>query len=286
MKLYQENYKNGLMHLGLAEESRTILYEDLPLSEYEPVVAEEVVIFRFLLSTLIWLDIISSITVGTTPYLLTCHPFVMAPDSQIKLENIMGCENWAMLQIGRIAALHERKTQALQQGCSDCTKCDEIVGDISRKIQCGLTQGTLEDLNISQSNSAKMSGMVSKQPTLITNLFAYMASLYLHLVTHGFQKLEILDTTISEAMQILQTQIPVDLLPALVSPIYVIGSVARQGDKEFFRKVFSSPPLLHPLFKHRDRILPILEEIWRRRETPPGFAWKDSLELASDILLL
>ena len=43
MNMYQQGYKNNLAHFGLAEKSRTILCEDLPLSEYEPVVAEEVV---------------------------------------------------------------------------------------------------------------------------------------------------------------------------------------------------------------------------------------------------
>lgn len=127
---------------------------------------------------------------------------------------------------------------------------------------------------------------MSDPPTLVIHIFAYMASLYLHLVTHGFQKLEALDATISGAKRMLQTQISIHLLPALVSPLYIIGSVARQGDEQFFRNIFSSPPLLDPLLKHRGRILPILEEIWSRRQTTPGFAWKDSLELTYDILLL
>lgn len=277
MNLYQENFQNGLVHLGLAEESRMILCEDLHLSQYDPVVAGEVVNFRFLAATMIWLDITSSITVGTAPHLLSYHSVVIAPDSQTKLENIMGCKNWVMLQIGRIAALHEHKAQTLRQGCFDWTGFEQIVGDISSDIRCGLT-GALAEFNISERNSATH--------TLVTIIFAYMASSYLHLVTHGFQKLGVLHTTVSEAMELLQTQISADLLPALVSPLYVIGSVARQKDEEFFRKIFSSPPLLHPLYKHRERILPTLEEIWSRRQTTPGFTWKDSLELSNGILLL
>jgi hypothetical protein len=286
MNMYQQSYKKNLARLGLAEKSRTILCEDLPLSEYEPVVAEEVVNFRFLGGTLIWLDITSSITAGTAPHLLPYHFCVVASNSQTKLEDIMGCKNWVMLQIGRIVALHEHKTQALQQGNFDCTEFEQTVGDISREIQCGLTQEALEGFNISESDSATEFNTTSDPPTLVTHIFAYMASLYLHLVAHGFQKLEVLDTTISGAMRMLQTQISIHLLPALVSPLYFIGSVARQGDKQFFRNIFSSPPLLDSLLKHRGRILPILEEIWSKRQTTPGFAWKDSLELTYDILLL
>jgi hypothetical protein len=271
MNMYQRGYKENLAHFGLAEKSRTILFEDLPVSEYEPVVAEEVVNFRFLAGTMIWLDITSSITAGTAPHLLPHHFSIFASNSQTRLEDIMGCKNWAMFQIGRIAALHEHKTQALQQGRFDCTEFEQTVGDITREIQCGLTQEALGG---------------SDPSTLVTHIFAYMASLYLHLVIHGSQKLEVLDTTISGAMKMLQTQISIHLLPALVSPLYVIGSAARPGDEQFFRNIFSSPPLLDPVLKHRGRILPILEEIWSRRQTTPGFAWKDSLELTSDILLL
>ena len=142
--MYQQGYTENLVRVGLAEKSRTILFEDLSLSEYEPVVAEEAVNFRFLAGTMVWLDIISSITAGTAPHLLPHQFSVFASNSQTKLEDIMGCKNWVMLQIGRIAALHEYKTQALQQGRFDCTEFEQTVGDITREIQCDLTQGVLE----------------------------------------------------------------------------------------------------------------------------------------------
>jgi C6 transcription factor Pro1 len=286
MSIYQRAYTMNLSNFGLTNKSRTILCEDLPLMEDDPAVAEQVVNFRFLSGTLIWLDITSSITAGTAPYLLPYHSYVLAPTSQTKLEEIMGCKNWAMLQIGRIAALHKHKTKALHEGQFDCTEFEETVSNISREIQCGLAQEALEGFKISEWNFATTSNAMSDPPTPVTQIFAYMASLYLHLVTHGFQKMEVLDTTISEAMRSLRTHIPKHLLPALVSPIYIIGSVAREEDEQFFRDIFSSPPLLDPLLKHRGRILQILEEIWRRRQITDDVTWKDNLELVYDILLL
>ena len=160
------------------------------------------------------------------------------------------------------------------------------MADISRQIQCGLAQLALEAFNISDSDSAANSEPISDPPTLVTHIFAYMASLYLHLVIEGFQRLEVLDTTVSEAMTMLRTQIPTQILPALVSPLYIIGSVARKEDEQYFRDIFSSPPLLDPSLKHRKRILPMLEEIWSKLRTAPLFAWEDSVELTDDILLL
>jgi len=117
-------------------------------------------------------------------------------------------------------------------------------------------------------------------------MFAIMALIYLHLVTRGFQKLEVLDAIISQALTMLRSQLPTQLLPALVAPLYIIGSVARQEDEQFFRTLFSSLPLLDPALKHRERILPVLEEIWSRRRTRPGSAWEDVFELTQDMLLI
>ncbi len=284
--MYQNGHKKNLVPFGLADNSRRILFDDRPLLESGNAAVEEVGNFRFLSGTIIWLDITSSITAGQAPHLLPYHACMIATNSRTRLEGIMGCKNWVMLQIGRIAALYERKIQAIRQQRFECADLKQTVADISSQIRCGLAQLALEASNISDSDSAASSKPISDPPTLVTHVFAYMAYLYLHLVIEGFERLEVLNTTISEAMAMLRSQVPTQILPALVSPLYVIGSVARKEDEQFFRDVFASPPLLDPSLNNRKRILPMLEEIWSKRRTAPLFAWEDSVELTHDILLL
>ena len=288
LSIFQKGHEKDLAPFGLVELSRMIVCENRPLLEHENLVVEQVASFRFLSGTIVWLDVTSSITAGRAPLLLPYHTRIIACDSQIRLQGIMGCQNWVMLQIGRIAALHEQKITALrqQQQHFDCTGFKHTVGDLSRQIQCGLAQLALEAFKIYERDSNVRFEPVSDPPTLVTHVHAYMASVYLHLVTKGFQELDVLDTAMSEVMEMLRTAIPTEILPALVLPLYVIGSVARQEDKEFFRDVFSSPPLLDPSLKHRGRILPIIEEIWNKRQTAPLLAWEDSVELTQDILLV
>lgn len=268
--------------------SREIISENRSLIDYGieigQEVAQEVVTFRFISSTVTWLDIISSIATGTTPHLLSHHSGVLAADSQTNLVKIMGCQNWAMLQIGRISALHERKIHALQQQHLDCTEFQEIVNDIDRE----LTRRALQDFNIAENTLCTMLHPPLDPPLLITHVFAYTASIYLHLVVHGFSRLDLLDTIIAAAMRFLQTMTQPHLLPAMICPLYIIGCVARHHDEQnYFRAVFSSPPVLEPLFEHRKRILPILEEVWRRRRlTSTEFVWRDAVELTQDILLV
>lgn len=286
MNIFQRGYERNSPLLGLTEDSRTILREERPFLAYEHVAVEEVVNFRFSSSTIVWLDITSSITAGRAPHLLPYHTYIIAPNSQTKLEGIMGCRNWVMLQIGRIAAVHELKIKAMRQEHFDCAELKQTVADIGRQIEYGLAQLALEAFNISERDSAVTFEPILDPSTLVTHVFAYAASIYLHLVIEGYHQLEILDTAISEAVSMLRTRISTQILPALVLPLYMIGSVARQGDQQYFRDILASPPLLNPSLEHRERILPLLERIWSKRQTGRLFAWEDSLEGAQGILLL
>ncbi len=284
--MYQKGRENELQRFGLKEESTAILSKDLPVSEYEPMITEEVVNYRFLSSTMIWLDLISSITAGTTPRLLPYYDEVLPSNSQTRLEDVMGCKNWVMVQIGRIAALHEQKYPKLAEGQFDCTEFEYTATDISREIQCRLAQGDFQDCNVSGRDLPTTSNDILNPTDIVTHIFAFMATIYLHLVIHGFQSLNILETTVSAAMRMLQTRVTPDLLPALVCPLYTIGLIAKREDQPFFRNVFSSVPLLNPALQHRRKILPIMEEIWSKGHGTPGFLWKDSLELTREILLV
>lgn len=266
--------------LNLSEKSRSILLEDLPIQDVDDLVVGEVTNFRCLGITAIWLDIIYSITVGKPPQLLFHHSKSLSPTSQIKLEYLFGGKNWIMLQVGRISALYERRTRAINQGQFDCVAFECTVMDIGREIETMLSECSLEDFD----NSEPLSPSIPTT-TLVTRLFSHMASIYLHVISQGFQNLEILGPTISEALSMLQTQIAVKFLPGLVCPLYFIGAVVSSGDEQYIRNLFSSPPLSDPSLKHRDRILPTLEEIWRRRCSTTGFAWEDCLALSHDFLL-
>lgn len=272
--------------LRLTESAKQFLREDRPVSENELAVAEEVACFRFVNSTTTWLDINYAIITGKAPVSLPHLSRILSCDSQFQLGDIMGCQNSVMLQIGRIAAQHEQNVLAVREGRLACTEMNQSAADIVVEIQRYLAEGAFVRLDLSGRNSAGVSSTVDDPRTLITRAFAQMALVYLHLVVHGFRDLELLDATISEVIEILQSPASRSLLPALVLPLFIIGVSASKGDQPFFRDVFLRPPLLEPMLKHRARILPILEEIWRRRQTLPGFGWSDCLELTPDILLL
>lgn len=283
MSMYHRGFSQDLVPFRLAEKSRTIIKEGLPLVEYESVVAEEVIGFRFLSGTILWLDIISSITNGTAPFLLSHHSSVFSPSSQIKLENIMGCKNRVMLQIGRISALCENQHPLTKQDNLDCTPLRKVVYDIDTEIRCELSQQALEGTNLLEDEPEAVTDL----SILITRMFAYMASIYLHLVVYGFSGQKPLDRSMYfNAMEMFRTKIHRNILPALVCPLFIIGSVATTEDEQYFREVFSSAPLAGTIYQQRARILSILEEVWSRRQASSVFPWKEILDLTRNLLLL
>lgn len=72
------------------------------------------------------------------------------------------------------------------------------------------------------------------------------------------------------------------------SLVYIIGYVAATPeDQQFFRYVFSSSPVLDPSLEHRSKILPLLEDIWQKRDAMlDGSHWEDSLRRLSESNLL
>ena len=177
-----------------------------------------------------------------------------------------------MLQIGRIAALQEIKIQALQQDEFDCSELRQDVADIGRQIQDGLSSLTFGSPYISEKDSTSKLATTIDSPRLVTHIFTYTASIHLHLVTEGFENLEVLSTTISEAISLLQTQSSAQSLYRLWSLRYtLLGQLQDKKKCQFFRDIFSSPAVLDLSLRHRERILPIREEIWNKRQTASFF---------------
>ncbi|KAH8669738.1 fungal-specific transcription factor domain-containing protein [Tricladium varicosporioides] len=282
--MFRRGYDEGFTLLGLDERTQVLLSTDMPLSEDDFNIAEEVAMYRFLGGAIMWLDIIYSITNGTSPALSRFHSQLLSTTSQLKMHDVMGCENWVMLQISRISSLYEYKMSACKEG-GLATKSEQVfsAGNIKQSLQQGLNEDALQSFGISNTGHCPI-----QNPTvLITRMFTCMAKIYLHLVVCGFRSLELLDTTIAEAIETLQTKMPAPLWAGIVSPLFIIGSVARQGETDFFRHVFSASPVMDPTLEHRTRILPLLEAIWKKRElSPEGFDWGEALQLSNGPLLL
>ena len=200
----------------------------------------------------------------------------------------MGCKNWAILQISRISALHEYRVQTLQQGCFNTAEFQGRAEDIQEELQSALTEFSLASLELSSQSGFAAPSPLEPEVYIITRLFTLAASLYLYLVVRGYQlETQEIRSLMIESMLILRTKMPGHLMHVIICPLYIIGGAAAEDDKQFFRHVLTSAPILDPSLEHRGKILPVLEEIWRMRDsTFTGWTWEDSLRLTGQDLLL
>ncbi|KAI1323295.1 fungal-specific transcription factor domain-containing protein [Xylariaceae sp. FL0255] len=284
--LYSTICADAFGSVSPSDTARLILQENQPLPIESILVVQDVVAFRFFGGTIIWLDIIAAITSGEAPKLSSHHNRIIAADSPMKLERVMGCRNWVMRQIGRIAALHMEMAKTRHHGPYDVTLFEESIRDIQHEIESGLSHESLRVFNISDRPMTGFRGVGAEPKDVVTIIFAHMATVYLHLVHHGFKQLDLVRASISQVITLVQREVPANVLPALVAPLFILGCASKiESDKECFRELFSSTLLLDRFLKRRAKILPVLEEIWKETQSRPEFSWGDAITIAQGIFL-
>ncbi|KAL4884900.1 fungal-specific transcription factor domain-containing protein [Aspergillus karnatakaensis] len=274
--MYAKGRRDGLANYNLNQKSKKLLYEDSVLGDFTveddgPTIVHEVVTFRFVGATVIWLDLISSITAGTSPRLLQYHPGAFREESQVKFEDVVGCPNAVALEMGRIAYMHDQITQEQEQGllAGSNNKYRDEAARIYRSLETFM-------------QTIRTTSMIP----FTSRIFAYASLVYLHLVTDGFKETDRLGYVVCAAIQDIQKEGYGQAITAVICPLFIIGCIARQGEEQqLFRGLLSSRPITGHLPKHRDRILPILEEIWSRKGLP-SFVWNDVIRMTTGVLLV
>lgn len=281
--MFRDSFPKQAATLNLTDTLEVISANELEQTYGEGLVTEDVATFRFLCGILVWLDILSSVTGGKIPRLYAFQSQLISATSGIKLEDIIGVKNWVVVQIGTVSALHEWKMHGLGFGALQARDLEEKAERIREVIRDGLAADCLESLGITDAHVPAI-----YNPLLITRLFALAASVYLHLVVYGFgTSSPALEATMREAMGLLREHMPMDLMHAVVFPLYIFGCNAQEADEEWFRDVLGREPVRERSMEHRGKLLPLMERIWRcRRESGDGWSWQRNLLLSEYNLLL
>ncbi|EPE27447.1 Zn2/Cys6 DNA-binding protein [Glarea lozoyensis ATCC 20868] len=262
--------------------------ESVPPRTHHNPKAHDIKTYKFFSGVIVWLDTISSVTSGTTPNTLPLDSVQEQGQPQLNLENIMGCESWALLEIGRISRIYELQTLSCQHDYTGCTGdgIQTLIDRIRGELVQGLAEGHMSTLNLSNDRCMRSRCTTSEK---ITRLFALTGLVYLHLVILGLhQGASCVDSTVRDAMTLLRQAESANFLTAVVFPLYILACVANEEDKPFFRRVFSSAPLLDPTLDHRSKMLPQLEAVWTMRNNADavGVTWTEVLQVSNGTLLI
>ncbi|KAG8158517.1 hypothetical protein KVR01_011639 [Diaporthe batatas] len=172
-----------------------------------PIVSAEQAAFHFSSALLILDDIIASTVLQEQPALLEYHHSLLCGDVMIEtaidLEAVVGCQNWALLQIGQVAALDAWKQRCKNAGSLDVMELVGRATTIKETLEAHLRQLDIDTepvpaavgtslLDIFSSahggpGEHTLATATTSQTGLATRVWAHAALAYLSVVVSGWQ---------------------------------------------------------------------------------------------------
>jgi hypothetical protein len=237
--------------------------------------------FRFSSALLIFDDIIASTVLQEQPRLYEYHRSLLGSingsDPPINLEDVVGCQNWALLHIGEIAALDAWKQQSKRAENLDVMELVRRATAIKESLQEHLLRVETDPISTSNERSSLLDIFTSdfgqqiktpaSQSSLVTRVWAHAAFIYLFVVVSGWQPASAdVRYHVGSLIELLTNQIsPPVLLRTMVWPFCVAGCLAVPAQETHLRGMVEAlqPP---SVFGTVRKALEIMENVWRNRD--------------------
>ncbi|KAI1144310.1 fungal-specific transcription factor domain-containing protein [Hypoxylon sp. FL0543] len=237
--------------------------------------------FRFSSALLIFDDIIASTVLQEQPRLYDYYTSLLTDtngaDPPINLEAVVGCQNWALVQISEIAALDTWKQRCKRAGNLDVMELVHSAAIIKDSLESNLTRLETNPITTSNDDNGCLDALItgqcqrskslSSQSSLATRIWAHAALLYLFIVVSGWQPANFeVRYHVGQIIDLLTHQIsPPALLRTMVWPFCVAGCLAEPAQEARFREMVNG---LQPasVFGIVRKALEIMENVWGTRD--------------------
>ncbi|KAK0125624.1 hypothetical protein ONS96_009460 [Cadophora gregata f. sp. sojae] len=237
--------------------------------------------FRFAASLLVLDDVVASTATQEEPRLYAYHQSLlgMVGDDEllIDLEDVVGCQNWVVMQIGEIAVLDAWKQRGKKEGDLDVMELVYRGARIKEVLEERLVilvnehvkpmKETMGLLDIFGDGYGTQSTTATVQSIIVTRVWAHAAFLYLHVVVCGWQPSDV-ETRyhVSQTIDLISNLSPPALARTVVWPFCVAGCFAEVSQESHFRQIVQG---LQPsaLFGSVHSAFKIMEEVWRNRDS-------------------
>ena len=252
----------------------------LPAQSVQVPSAEQAA-FRFSSTLLILDDIIASTVLQEQPRLYEYHRDLLGTTDgtgpSIDLEAAVGCQNWALSQIGEIAVLDAWKQQCKRAGNLDVMELVRRAAAIKNLLEADLTRLETEPgiistegtslLDVLNADYFQQSKTPASQSSLVTRVWAHAAHVYLFVVVSGWQPASLeVRYHVGRIVELLTCQIsPPALLRTMVWPFCVAGCLAEPAQEAHLLGMVEAlqPP---SVFGTVRKALEIMENVWRNRD--------------------
>ncbi|KAF7526512.1 hypothetical protein G7054_g10727 [Neopestalotiopsis clavispora] len=241
----------------------------------------------FFVSLLLFVDIMASASLGTSPTLQSYHesllPSQSDSDFHISLEKVLGCQNWALVAIGNISALCAWKRDAKQGGNFSIFRLVSLAEPISQALEKGL-----KDLDNdppsprpTKTSAGRLEAYYSRHDKAIdhkftaniTRIWAHAAIIYLSVSLSGWQtNNNEIRAAVAQVLALLEMIDSPGQLRSLSWPICIAGCLALPAQVPAFRQIVGT---MGPLgkFGTLSNALSIMETVWNSRDSIDSNTW-------------
>ncbi|EXK81881.1 hypothetical protein FOQG_13750 [Fusarium oxysporum f. sp. raphani 54005] len=210
---------------------------------------------KFILSNLVWIDVLAPLATGTAPK-LPYHDWLIA--GNIDMSRVMGCSNCIMIAIGDMMALDSRAITM------DNEAFQIAIDDLEKRIYNGI-DAALDD------------GSTQLTPTnrSVTHLFATAALVHLYTLAseHNITSPDP-HSAVSRVVEVLDNLPPHISLRATPWPLCIAGSMALPPNEHYF------DDLLTKLMDHAEAgftncgtVYSVMQNAWKQRRQDPSRLW-------------
>jgi C6 transcription factor Pro1 len=258
----------------LAKAKIALSNSDVPYKEHysewqelELLSSEYSVAANFLLGAFIWLDILACASTRSTLVLDVNHSLLLA-SGDIHLDNMIGCENWALNSIARISALDSWRTNQEKDGRLSMAELVKRSTQIEQDVRERL--GTISHHR--SHHTGQLSDIIRRFPRTasaeITKVYALSALTYLHVVVSGaLTSLPEITESISSTLHAFKSLSDPNLMQNLVWPFCVTGCLVSDAQKSAIYSLVAEEHMHERAFKVSQASLELIEKCWRERKT-------------------
>lgn len=225
---------------------------------------------------LVFDDVIASTILNERPRLYEYHERLLSQDDSgdalLKMDTIIGCPNWVLLNIGKSAVLNAWKHRCQQTGSLDVLYLAQSAAEIRDSLLLHLTQlqskfGSQDPENVFE--GFRMT-ITDEQRQVVAQIWAHAALVHLLAVASGWQPANTdIRAHVDRLVELLSQLSPPSSLRAVIWPFYITGCFA---DDQQGAQLRSLTDTLRPrsVYGTVTKVLEVLELVWEHQNVQDG----------------
>ena len=232
--------------------------------------------FRFFAGCFVWFDVISAASMGTK-HLTEDEDERLLDTNVVDLGSLVGCENWIVLTILKITALHHWKQERERDGKLSLSELVRRSEPLERRLKQSLTR--MPNLAYPSTMTTDPSANHgNSQKDIISKIFVGSTLSYLHFVVSGAHpELVEIRESVTVTIEALKRLPHPWLLRSLAWPFCITGCFALPEERDLLRNMVSAAGVSGPTGGSLGKALEVVEKCWKIRESSLGLCdWREA----------